>query len=206
MSKAKMMKALKERRADPERTSSSLSKGERKAAAEGGEKRKKRHHEKKTTESARETASVGPTSEPSGAEGKAPEQQITEAPYVLLDTSAISFMAKPSGSFSLDFVRRLVPEQDFDLVKSVPDIAALEAASLHLMQALVWSGEVATRLSQARDEVVMTRCSMDGVLDRHNDLMKQLEDIRAEKTRIKNMPEDEDTGEGSSGREDAPPA
>ncbi|KZV40485.1 enhancer of mRNA-decapping protein 4-like [Dorcoceras hygrometricum] len=31
----------------------------------------------------------------------------------------------------------------------------------------------------------MTRGSMDGVLDRHNDLMKQLEDIRAEKDKEK---------------------
>ncbi|KZV19961.1 putative LRR receptor-like serine/threonine-protein kinase, partial [Dorcoceras hygrometricum] len=46
-------------------------------------------------------------------------------------------------------------------------------------------GEIATRLSQARYEVVMTRRSMDGVLDRHNTLMKQLEDIRAEKDKEK---------------------
>ncbi|KZV54803.1 hypothetical protein F511_04425 [Dorcoceras hygrometricum] len=77
--------------------------------------------------------------------------------------------------------------KDFDLVKSVLDITALEAASLHLMQALVWGGEVATCLSQARDEVVLTRSSMDGVLDRHNDLMKQLKDIRAEKDKEKDV-------------------
>ncbi|KZV53546.1 hypothetical protein F511_42243 [Dorcoceras hygrometricum] len=190
MSKAEMMKSLKERSPDLEGTSSSLSKAKRKTAAEGGEKRKKRHHEKKTTEPARATASADLTSEPVSAAGKAPEQQTTEAPYVLLDTSAISFVAKPSGSVSLDFVRHLVTEQDFDLVKSVPTSLPWRPQAFILcrlitismsVRALVWSGEVVTRLSQARDEDVMTRCSMDGVLGRHNDLMKQLEDIRAEK-------------------------
>ncbi|KZV17930.1 hypothetical protein F511_42013 [Dorcoceras hygrometricum] len=130
MSKAEMLKS--ERRADPEGTSSSLSKGKRKTATEGGEKRKKRHHEKKTVEPARATTSVDLTNEPVGAAGKAPEQQTTEAPYVLLDTSALSFVAKPSSSVSLDFVRILVPEQDFDLVKSVLDIATMEAANFIL--------------------------------------------------------------------------
>ncbi|KZV35430.1 hypothetical protein F511_34945 [Dorcoceras hygrometricum] len=160
MSKAEIMKSLKERRADPEGTSSSLSKGKMKAAAKGGEKRKKRHHEKKNTKSARATASVGPTSEPSGAVVKAPEQQTTEAPYVLLDTSAISFVAKPFGSVSLDFVRRLVLEQDFVLVKSVPDITALEAASLHLI--IEWRGRDSLQPSTG-----------------------ELEDIRAEKDKEK---------------------
>ncbi|KZV37810.1 hypothetical protein F511_27596 [Dorcoceras hygrometricum] len=57
MSKAEMLKSLKERRADPKGTSSSLSKGKRKTTAEGGEKRKKRHHEKKTAEPTREIPS-----------------------------------------------------------------------------------------------------------------------------------------------------
>ncbi|KZV51549.1 tRNA modification GTPase isoform 1 [Dorcoceras hygrometricum] len=179
MSKAEMKKDLKEKKVDPEGTSLSLSKGKRKASAEGGERRKKLHHEKKIKEPARETVSGGLTSEPSVMEGKNSEQQTTEAPYVLLDTSAISFVAKPSGSVSLDFTRRLIPDQDFDLVKSVPDLEALEAASLHFMQALVWNGEVANRLLRARDEVTMTRRSMDGMLNRHDGLMKNLEEIRA---------------------------
>ncbi|KZV27935.1 hypothetical protein F511_33905 [Dorcoceras hygrometricum] len=192
-----MMKTLREMRADPEGASRSLhpSKGKKKAS-EWGERRKKHRHEEKTKESAQATVSKCPISEPRGTAGKAPEQQSTEAPY------------------------------DFDLVKSVPDLASLEAASLHFMQALVWSGEVANRLTQAWDEVVMTRRSMDGVLDRHNDLMKQLEEIRAQKEKEDNdyseeehhalfldvekaladMPEDEDSEEGSSGREEAPPA
>ncbi|KZV58710.1 hypothetical protein F511_31859 [Dorcoceras hygrometricum] len=150
-----------------------------------GERRKKHRHEEKNKESAQATVSKCPISEPQGTAGKAPEQQSTEAPYVLLDTSVISFVAKPFGSVSLDFVRCLVPDQDFDLVKSVPFLAALEAADLHFMQALVWSGEVENRLTQAQDEVVMTQRSMDGVLDRHNDLMKQLDEIRAQKDKEK---------------------
>ncbi|KZV50289.1 galactose oxidase-like [Dorcoceras hygrometricum] len=172
----------------------------RKTSTEGGERRKKFHHEGKPTEPSQATVSKGPTSESLGTTGKDLEQQSTEAPYVILDTSAISFFAKPSGSVLLDFIRRLVLDQDFELVNSVPDLAALEAASLHFMQvytssssyllipmsmliivsvqALVWSGEVVNRLTQARDEVFMTRSSMDGVLDRHNELMKQLEEIR----------------------------
>ncbi|KZV36665.1 hypothetical protein F511_39463 [Dorcoceras hygrometricum] len=173
MSTAEMMKSLKERRSDPEGTSRCLhpSKGKRKATSEGGERCKKRRPEEETQDPARATISKGPTSESRGTAGKAPEQESTEAPYVLLDTSTISFVAKPSGSVLLDFIRRLVPDQDFDLVRSVPDLAALEAASLHLMQALVWSGEVSNRLAQARDEVVTTKHSLDGVFGRHNDLM-----------------------------------
>ncbi|KZV19314.1 hypothetical protein F511_23811 [Dorcoceras hygrometricum] len=160
MTKAEMMKALKERKANPEEASSSRapSKEKRKTPSDGRE---------------RHTSSKGP------------EQQSTEVPYVLLDTSAISFVAKLSGSVSLDFIRRLVPNQDFDLVKSIPDLAVLEATSLHFMQALVWTGEAANRLSQAQEEVVMTRCSMDGVLGRHNDLLKQAEEMRAHEDREK---------------------
>ncbi|KZV34332.1 pleiotropic drug resistance protein 1-like [Dorcoceras hygrometricum] len=181
------MKSLKERRADPEGTSRSLhpSKGKRKASSEGGERRKKRRPEEETQEPARATISKGPTSESRSTAGKAPEQESTEAPYVLLDTSALSFMAKPSGLVSLDFIRRLVHDQDFDLVRSVPDLAALEAANLHFMQALVWSGEVSNRLAQARDEVVTTKRSLDGVLGRHNDLMQQLEEITSKKDKEK---------------------
>ncbi|KZV24611.1 hypothetical protein F511_06437 [Dorcoceras hygrometricum] len=182
MTKAEMLKSLKERRANSEGTSSSRrsSKGKRKASSEGGERRKKRQHEK-ATESAQTTVPKDPVSEPLGTTDKGPEQQSIELPYVLMDTSAISFVAKPSGSVSMEFIRRLVPDQDFDLVRRTPDLEVLEAASLHFMQSLVWSGEAATRLTQARDEVVMTQCSIDGVLDRHNDLMKQLEEIRAQK-------------------------
>ncbi|KZV27888.1 hypothetical protein F511_26224 [Dorcoceras hygrometricum] len=63
MSKAEMMKDLKEKKADPEGTSLSLSKGKRKAPEEGGERRKKHYHEKKTKEPARETVYGGRTSD-----------------------------------------------------------------------------------------------------------------------------------------------
>ncbi|KZV49664.1 Embryo defective 3006 isoform 1 [Dorcoceras hygrometricum] len=163
MTKAEMMKSLKERRANPEGTSSShrSSKGKRKTSSEGegdvqagtvmerprwsrkehlswnGERRKKRHHEEKTTESARATVPKDPMGELSGTAGKAPkktEQQSIEVPYVLLDTSEISFVAKPSSPTSLDIIRRLVPDQYFDLVKGTPDLKVLEAVFLHFMQ------------------------------------------------------------------------
>ncbi|KZV39418.1 spindle pole body component 110-like [Dorcoceras hygrometricum] len=89
------------------------------------------------------------------------------------------------GSVSLDFFCRLVPDQDFDLVKSVPDLVILEAASLHFMQALMWTGEATNHLSQARNEVVRTKRSMDGVLGHHDDLLKQLEEMRAQEDRKK---------------------
>ncbi|KZV56689.1 hypothetical protein F511_40656 [Dorcoceras hygrometricum] len=137
MTKAEMMKALKERKANSEEASSSRapSKEKRKTSSEGRERL--------------DTAQA------------VPEQQSTEAPYVLLDTSTISFMAKPSGSVSLDFIRRLVPDQDFDL-------------------ALVRIEEATNRLSQARNEVVRTKRSMDGVLGHHDDLLKQLEEMWAQ--------------------------
>ncbi|KZV52398.1 hypothetical protein F511_33539 [Dorcoceras hygrometricum] len=75
-------------------------------------------------------------------------------------------LLRPLRSASLDFIRRLVPGQDFDL-------------------ALVWTGEATNHLSQARDEVVRTKRSMDGVLGRHNDLLKQLEEMRAQEDREK---------------------
>ncbi|KZV30874.1 hypothetical protein F511_15793 [Dorcoceras hygrometricum] len=78
MTKVEMMNSMKDRRANPEGTSSSRrsSKGKRKASTEEGERR----------------------------------------------------------FISLDFIRRLVPDQDFDLVRRTPDLEVLEAASLHFMQ------------------------------------------------------------------------
>ncbi|KZV42461.1 Glutamate receptor 2 isoform 1 [Dorcoceras hygrometricum] len=139
MTNAEMIKSLKERKANPEGTSSSHrpSKGKRKASSEGGERRKKRHHEEQTTESTRAIVPKDPMGELSGTARKAPEQ--------------------------------------------------IEQQSI---ETLVWTGEAANRLTQAHDEVVMTRListgpdtrrSKDGVLGRHNDLMKQLEEIRAQK-------------------------
>ncbi|KZV48199.1 hypothetical protein F511_10785 [Dorcoceras hygrometricum] len=144
----------------------------------GRERRKKRHHEEKASETVRATAPEDPVIGTVGATKEIPEQRYTDTPYTLLDASTLSSVAKPSGSASLDFIRRLVPDQDFDLVKSVPDLAVLEAA-------LVWTGEATTRLSQARDEIVRTKCSMDGMFGRHNDLLKQLEEMRAQEDREK---------------------
>ncbi|KZV30082.1 Tau class glutathione S-transferase [Dorcoceras hygrometricum] len=45
-------------------------------------------------------------------------------------------------------------------------------------QTLVWFREAASRFSKAREEFIMTRRSMDGVLGRHDALMKQLEEIQ----------------------------
>ncbi|KZV42094.1 hypothetical protein F511_11690 [Dorcoceras hygrometricum] len=178
MSKAEMLRALKERKADPEGTSRSLSKGKRKGAEERGEKRKKRQHEQGTHESGREPIPKEAIKKTSTSGGKVFEQ-TTEASCEYLDASTISFIAKPSGSASLDFTRRLIPDRDYNLVNSVPDLAALEAASLHLMQAVVWSGSVANRLLRAREEITKTKHSMDGVIQEHEGLMKQLEEIQA---------------------------
>ncbi|KZV50511.1 hypothetical protein F511_33734 [Dorcoceras hygrometricum] len=186
MSKAEMLRALKEKRADPEGASRYLSKGKRKNSEEGGEKRKKRQHEKETHESGRAKVSKETTKETSPSVDKDPEQ-TTEASYEYLDASTISFVAKPFGSASLDFTRRLIPNQDYELVNSVPDVAALEAASLHFMQALVWRSSVANRLLQAREEVTKTKHSMEGVLEQHGDSMKQLEEIRANKDKEKEV-------------------
>ncbi|KZV30018.1 hypothetical protein F511_24801 [Dorcoceras hygrometricum] len=133
MSKAEMLRALKEMKADPEGASRSLSKGKRKSTEERGEKRKKRQHEQENQESDREQVSKEAIKETSTSGGKGPEQ-TTEASCEYLDASTISFVAKTSGSASLDFTRRLIPDRDYNLVNRVPDLAALEAASLHLMQ------------------------------------------------------------------------
>ncbi|KZV06924.1 hypothetical protein F511_45596 [Dorcoceras hygrometricum] len=163
MSKAEMLRALKEKKADPEGASRSLNKGKRKSTEEGGEKRKKRHHEKKARESDRDKVSGETTKE------------------------TLSSGAKPSGSVSLDFTRRLISDQDYDLVNSVPDLAALDAGSLHFMQALVWSGSVANRLIRAREEITKTKHSMDEMLESHEGLMKQLAEIRANNDKEKEV-------------------
>ncbi|KZV21141.1 hypothetical protein F511_13207 [Dorcoceras hygrometricum] len=62
-----------------------------------------------------------------------------------------------------------------------PDLKVIEAASLHFMQALVSSSEATCHLNRSHNEIIITRRSMDGVLNCHNDLMKRLEKLRAQK-------------------------
>ncbi|KZV18620.1 hypothetical protein F511_03514 [Dorcoceras hygrometricum] len=107
-----------------------------------------------------------------------PEQQTTETPYTLLDTSTISFVSQPSGPVSLNFIRQLVPKQDFDQLKKTSDLGVFEAVGLHFMQSLAWFGEAASRFSKARAEVIKTKRSYDKVLGHHEALLKQLEDIQ----------------------------
>ncbi|KZV55458.1 hypothetical protein F511_32005 [Dorcoceras hygrometricum] len=109
--------------ANPEVASSSRSSGKekRKTPLEGREKRKKHHHEEGATDTTRTTILKEPINVSVDTTNKGPEQQSTEVPYVLLDTSAISFVAQPSGSTSLEFIRRLVHEQDFDLLGQLHD-------------------------------------------------------------------------------------
>ncbi|KZV37586.1 dynein heavy chain [Dorcoceras hygrometricum] len=176
MRKAEMMKSLKEREADPEATSRSHHPGGKiiKALTGEGGKLKKPCPKETMIEPAPTTVLGGPTSEPVGTAGKHPEQQPTEVPYVLLDTSMISFVADPSGLVSLDFTRHLSPTRILTWCSEPPTLRLL-------IPSLVWSDEAANRLTQARDEVVMTRRSMYEVLGRHNDLMKHLEKLRAQK-------------------------
>ncbi|KZV14204.1 hypothetical protein F511_44206 [Dorcoceras hygrometricum] len=63
-----------------------------------------------------------------------------------------------------------------------------------LLEALVWSGEAANRLTQAHNEIVMTRCSMDWVLNRHNELMRQLEscELRGMRRRTRSQRSEEE--------------
>ncbi|KZV13976.1 hypothetical protein F511_44684 [Dorcoceras hygrometricum] len=231
MTKAEMMEALKEMKAKSKGASSSRtpSKEKWKEPSERKERHKKRRNEEMGTESARVTVPKDPSEEQDGRTNKDPEHQSTEEPYILLDTSAISFVSSPSGPVSLDFIRRLIPDRDFDQVKRTPDLKVLETAGLHFMQSLVWFGEAASRFSKARGEVIMTRRSMDGVLGRHDVLMKQLEEIQTKKNvekeslsvelesartevqalraqALADMSDDEDLDDSSSGREEASPA
>ncbi|KZV28083.1 hypothetical protein F511_32427 [Dorcoceras hygrometricum] len=86
------------------------------------------------------------------------------------------------GSTSLDFIRHLVPDQDFDQLKRTPDLEVFETAGLHFMQSLAWFGEAASRFSKARAEVIKTKRSYYGVLGRHDALMKQLEEIQTKES------------------------
>ncbi|KZV29335.1 hypothetical protein F511_16712 [Dorcoceras hygrometricum] len=180
MDKAAIIEALKERKTkaksggasssgvpNREATSSSVpSKEKRKASPEKKERRRKRRHEERGTGSTQESIPEGP------------EQKSTEEPYTLLDALKISFVSNPSGSASLDFIRHMVPDQDFDQLKRTPDLEVFESAGLHFMQSLAWFGEAASRFSKARAEIIKTKRSYDGVLGRHEALLKQLEEIQ----------------------------
>ncbi|KZV50391.1 hypothetical protein F511_33782 [Dorcoceras hygrometricum] len=192
MDKAAMLEALKERKSktksggavslgsqNKEETSSGApSKEKRKASPEKKERRKKHHHEKRDTGSTQESIPEVTISEPEDTTNKGPEQKSTEEPYTLLDALKISFVSNPSGSASLDFIRHMVPDQDFDQLKRTPDLEVFESAGLHFMQSLAWFGEAASRFSKARAEVIKTKRSYDGVLGRHEALLKQLEEIQ----------------------------
>ncbi|KZV18897.1 hypothetical protein F511_23330 [Dorcoceras hygrometricum] len=85
------------------------------------------------------------------ATNKDPEQQSTEPPYIFLDASAISFVSKPSGSASLDFIRRLVPDQDFDQLKRAPDLGSLRLlASISCSSRKYGIKRIGKGVSQAR--------------------------------------------------------
>ncbi|KZV52839.1 hypothetical protein F511_36038 [Dorcoceras hygrometricum] len=150
MDKAAMLEALKERR----------SKTKSGGASSSGAQNKE------------ETSSGAPSKE------KREERKSSEEPYTLLDASKISFVSNPSGSASLDFIRHMVPDQDFDQLKRTPDLEVFESAGLHFMQSLAWFGEAASRFSKARAEIIKTKRSYDGVLGRHEALLKQLEEIQ----------------------------
>ncbi|KZV15877.1 hypothetical protein F511_30130 [Dorcoceras hygrometricum] len=191
MDKVAMLEALKDRKSktksggasssgaqNKEETSSGApSKEKRKASPEKKERRRKHRHEERGTGSTQESIPEVTITEPGDTTNKGPEQKSTEEPYTLLDASTISFVSKPSGSASLDFIRHLVPDQDFDQLKRTPDLEVFETVGLHFMQSLVWFGEAASRFSKARAEAIKTKRSYDGVLGRHEALLKQLEEI-----------------------------
>ncbi|KZV18572.1 hypothetical protein F511_43027 [Dorcoceras hygrometricum] len=72
----------------------------------------------------------------------------------------------------------MVADQDFGQLKRTPDLEVFESAGLHFMQSLAWFGEAVSRFSKAHAEVIKTKRSYDGVLGRHEVLLKQLEEIR----------------------------
>ncbi|KZV58256.1 hypothetical protein F511_01107 [Dorcoceras hygrometricum] len=192
MDKAAMLEALKERRSKTksggasssgaqnkeEISSGAPSKEKREASPEKKERRKKRRHEKRDTSSTQEPIPEVTMLEPEDTTKEGPKRKSSEEPYTLLDASKISFVSNPSGSASLDFIRHMVPDQDFDQLKRAPDLEVFESAGLHFMQSLAWFGEAASRFSKAHAEVAKTKRSYDGVLGRHEVLLKQLEEIQ----------------------------
>ncbi|KZV52541.1 hypothetical protein F511_29726 [Dorcoceras hygrometricum] len=192
MDKAAMLEALKERRSktksggasssgaqNKEETSSGApSKEKREASPEKKERRKKRRHEKRDTGSTQEPIPEVTILEPKDTTNEGPKTKSSEEPYTLLDASKISFVSNPSGFASLDFIRHMVPDQDFDQLKRTTGLEVFESAGLHFMQSLAWFGEAVSRFSKAHVEVVKTKRSYDGVLGRHEVLLKQLEEIQ----------------------------
>ncbi|KZV20567.1 meiosis-specific nuclear structural protein 1-like [Dorcoceras hygrometricum] len=213
MDKATMLEAIKERKSKTksggasssgaqnknETSSGAPSKEKRKASPERKERRKKRHHEKRDTGSTQESIPEVTISELEDTSNKGPEQKSIKEPYTLLDASKISFVSNPSGSASLDFIRHMVPDQDFDQLKRTPDFEVFESVGLHFMQSLAWFGEAASRFSKAHAEVVKTKRSYDGVLGRHEALLKQLEEIQTKE----NVEKESLTAELESARAEA---
>ncbi|KZV57225.1 hypothetical protein F511_07866 [Dorcoceras hygrometricum] len=213
MDKAAMLEALKERRSKTksggasssgaqnkeEISSGAPSKEKREASPEKKERRKKRRHEKRDTGSTQEPIPEVTILEPEDTTNEGPKRKSSEEPYTLLDASKISFVSNPSGSASLDFIRHMVPDQDFDQLKRTPDLEVFESAGLHFMQSLAWFGEAASRFSKAHAEVVKTKRSYDGVLGRHEVLLKQLEEIQTKE----NVEKESLTAELESARAEA---
>ncbi|KZV50743.1 mediator of RNA polymerase II transcription subunit 12-like [Dorcoceras hygrometricum] len=82
------------------------------------------------------------------------------------------------GPVVLDFIHHMVPKKDFDLVRRTSDLKVIEAASLHLMP---WYGVVKRQTASPHNDIIMNKRSVDGLLNRHNDLMNQLEKLQAQK-------------------------
>ncbi|KZV30687.1 hypothetical protein F511_42758 [Dorcoceras hygrometricum] len=213
MDKAAMLEALKERRSKTksggasssgaqnkeEISSGAPSKEKREASPEKKERRKKRRHEKRDTGSTQEPIPEVTILEPKDTTNEGPKTKSSEEPYTLLDASKISFVSNPSGFASLDFIRHMVPDQDFDQLKRTPDLEVFESAGLHFMQSLAWFGEAVSRFSKAHVEVVKTKRSYDGVLGRHEVLLKQLEEIQTKE----NVEKESLTAELESARAEA---
>ncbi|KZV41686.1 hypothetical protein F511_25509 [Dorcoceras hygrometricum] len=66
-------------------------------------------------------------------------------------------------------------ESDISYIKDKAGITSL-------YESLVWLGEAASRFSKAHEEVIKTKRSMDGVLGRHDALMKRLEEIQTKES------------------------
>ncbi|KZV34604.1 hypothetical protein F511_19446 [Dorcoceras hygrometricum] len=97
-------------------------------------------------------------------------------------------ISEPKGA--KDFTRRLIPDQDYDVVKSVPDLAALDASSLHFMQPFL--KRVLTGVAQFRESGYTEEEHLAPFLDVERALAA--------------LSDDEDAEESNLSQEEAPPA
>ncbi|XP_073310924.1 uncharacterized protein [Primulina huaijiensis] len=191
--KSEMLQNMKRRKAEIGVSSKSFT-----AEAEGKQKKVPMEFDGQPMKKTLKVTASFPTPQGSGkgthSSSTVPDNRDFEEvePKASLDHGT-SFIAHPSGSKVLNFVRHLVYSEDLAIVKAATDLQAIEAMSFNFMQitsfvsfvsivllqrtyifasqALVWGGEVTDLIYGAREMASSSQKSMNDVRSRQGELM-----------------------------------